>query len=91
MVSLSLPRSFARQLVGGAKGEGGRRVWWLWTEFCWLCWNAGRANQNAEWVWYVILSHDFCIERAIGLMVDMARSVKVDKLSTSKAVSSVGL
>jgi len=38
----------ARQLVGRAKGEGGRRFCWLWTGCCWLCRNAGRANQIAE-------------------------------------------
>ena len=31
--SLVWPRPFARWLVGGAKGEGGKRVWWLWTGF----------------------------------------------------------
>ena len=62
----------------------------------WLCRNAGRANQIAERVWYVILSHDFRVNCVIGFIfiVDMARSAKVDKLyklSTSKAVSSAAL
>jgi len=78
------PRPFAWRLVGGAKGEGGptRRVWWLWAGCCWLCRNTGRVNQITERVWYVILSHDFHIKRVTGFIVDMARSVKVDKLST---------
>jgi len=44
-----------------------------------------------EQVWYVILSHDFHVERVTGFIVDMARSVKVNKLSTSKAVSSAAV
>jgi len=55
---------------------------------CWLCRNAGRANQIVEQVWYVILLHDFHVEHVTGFM---ARSVRVDKLSTSKAVSSAAL
>jgi len=30
LLSLMWPRPFARWLVGGVKGEGGRRVCWLW-------------------------------------------------------------
>ena len=46
-----------------------------------------------EGVWYVISSHDFHVKCVTGFIyiVEMARSVKVDKLSTSKAVSSAAL
>ena len=64
-------RPSARRLVGRVKGEGERRVWWLWTACCWLCQNAGRANQIAERLWYVIFSHDFRIERVTRFIVDM--------------------
>ena len=37
------------------------------------------------------MSHDFHVDCVTRFIVNMARSVKVDELSTSKAVSSVAL
>jgi len=69
LLSLMWPRPFAWWLVGRVKGEGRRRVCWLWWDVCWLCRNAGRANQIVAWN----LSHDFHVECVTRLWQETAR------------------
>jgi len=52
------------------------------------CWQEPIRLQSDYGMYFC---HDFCIECVTRLIVNMARSIKVDELSTSKALSSVAL
>ena len=55
----------------GRVGEKGGRVWGLWTGFCWLYWNPGRASQIEAVVIARDMSHEFCIECVTMFVVFM--------------------